>query len=50
MIHATDKMRVLLYASQPIEEKVVARGPFVMNSEEEIVKALKIKEKVNLNE
>lgn len=41
MIHATDKMRVLLYAGQPIEEKVVARGPFVMNSEEEIVQAYK---------
>jgi redox-sensitive bicupin YhaK (pirin superfamily) len=40
-IHATEKMRVLLYAGLPIGEKVVARGPFVMNSEEEIVQAYK---------
>lgn len=38
-IHATEKLRVLLYAGQPIGEKVVARGPFVMNSDEEIVQA-----------
>lgn len=40
-INATEKMRVLLYAGLPIGEKVVARGPFVMNSEEEIVQAYK---------
>lgn len=40
-IQATEKLRVLLYAGQPIGEKVVARGPFVMNSEEEIVQAYK---------
>lgn len=40
-IHATEKLRVLLYAGQPIGEKVVARGPFVMNSEEEIIQAYK---------
>jgi redox-sensitive bicupin YhaK (pirin superfamily) len=40
-IRATEKMRVLLYAGEPIGEKVVARGPFVMNSEEEIVQAYK---------
>lgn len=38
-IHATEKMRVMLYAGQPIGEKVVARGPFVMNTEEEIMQA-----------
>lgn len=38
-IHAEDKLRVLLYAGEPIGEKVVARGPFVMNSEEEITQA-----------
>ena len=38
-IHATEKLCVLLYAGQPIGEKVVARGPFVMNSEEEIAQA-----------
>lgn len=41
IIHATEKLRVLLYAGQPIGEKVVARGPFVMNSEEEITQAYK---------
>ena len=38
-IHATEQLRVVLYAGQPIGEKVVARGPFVMNSDEEIVQA-----------
>ncbi|WP_408021583.1 pirin family protein [Siminovitchia acidinfaciens] len=40
-IHANEKLHVLLYAGQPIGEKVVARGPFVMNSEEEIAQAYK---------
>ena len=40
-IHATEQLRVVLYAGQPIGEKVVARGPFVMNSDEEIVQAYK---------
>lgn len=40
-IYATEKLRVLLYAGQPIGEKVVARGPFVMNSEEELTQAYK---------
>lgn len=40
-IHAEEKLRVLLYAGQPIGEPVVAHGPFVMNSEEEIVQAYK---------
>lgn len=40
-IQAKEKLHVLLYAGQPIGEKVVARGPFVMNSEEEIVQAYK---------
>ncbi|MFJ7936764.1 pirin family protein [Sporosarcina sp. NPDC096371] len=40
-IHATENLRVVLYAGQPIGEKVVARGPFVMNSDEEIVQAYK---------
>ena len=38
-IYAKEKLHVMLYAGQPIGEKVVARGPFVMNSEEEIVQA-----------
>lgn len=39
MIQAKSRLRVLLYAGQPIREKVVARGPFVMNSDEEILQA-----------
>lgn len=38
-IHAEEKLRVLLYAGEPIGENVVAHGPFVMNSEEEIAQA-----------
>lgn len=38
-IQAKSRLRVLLYAGQPIREKVVARGPFVMNSDEEILQA-----------
>lgn len=38
-IHAEEKLRVLLYAGEPIRENVVAHGPFVMNSEEEIAQA-----------
>lgn len=41
ILHATEELRVLLYAGQRIGEKVVARGPFVMNSEEEITQAYK---------
>lgn len=38
-IEAHSRMRVMLYAGEPIGEPVVARGPFVMNTEEEIVQA-----------
>ncbi|WP_054025716.1 pirin family protein [Bacillus sp. FJAT-28004] len=38
-IQAKSKMRVMLYAGEPIREPVVARGPFVMNTEEEIIQA-----------
>jgi len=38
-IHATDKLRALLYAGKPVREPVVAYGPFVMNSKEEIRQA-----------
>jgi len=40
-IHAEEKLHIMLYAGKPVGEKVVARGPFVMNSEEEIVQAYK---------
>jgi redox-sensitive bicupin YhaK (pirin superfamily) len=34
-----EPLKVVLYAGQPIREKVVAYGPFVMNSEQEIRQA-----------
>ena len=39
-IRAQDKpLRALLYAGRPLHEAVVARGPFVMNTEAEIEQA-----------
>jgi redox-sensitive bicupin YhaK (pirin superfamily) len=38
-IKAQEKLRVILYAGKPLKEPVVAHGPFVMNSEEEIKQA-----------
>jgi quercetin 2,3-dioxygenase len=32
-------LRVLLFAGRPLREPVVARGPFVMNTEEQIRQA-----------
>jgi quercetin 2,3-dioxygenase len=38
-ITATNKLRFILFAGAPLKEPVIARGPFVMNTEEEIVQA-----------
>ncbi|MGG3564165.1 pirin family protein [Neobacillus rhizosphaerae] len=38
-IKAVENLRVLLYAGKPLNEPIVARGPFVMNTEDEIRQA-----------
>lgn len=38
-VAANDKLRLILFAGEPLREPVVARGPFVMNTEEEIQQA-----------
>ncbi|MGA5689798.1 pirin family protein [Cytobacillus pseudoceanisediminis] len=40
-IKAEEPLRFLLYAGEPVKEQVVARGPFVMNTEAEIRTAYK---------
>ncbi|MCU1806643.1 pirin family protein [Cytobacillus firmus] len=40
-VKAEEPLRFLLYAGEPVKEQVVARGPFVMNTEEEIRTAYK---------
>lgn len=38
-IHALEKMHIMMYAGLPVGENVVARGPFVMNTEEQVRQA-----------
>ena len=38
-VSANEKLRVILFAGEPLREPVVAYGPFVMNTEEEIRQA-----------
>lgn len=40
-ITAIEPLRIVLYAGEPLMEPVVARGPFVMNTEEEVNQAFR---------
>ena len=40
-IEAIDDTRVLLLSGEPLNEKVVSHGPFVMNSETQILEAMR---------
>lgn len=39
IVRATEPLKAILYAGKPLREPVVARGPFVMNTEEQIRQA-----------
>lgn len=38
-VNAVNNLRIILFAGAPLREPVVARGPFVMNTEREIIEA-----------
>ena len=38
-VNANEDLRLILFAGEPLKEPVVAYGPFVMNTEEEIHQA-----------
>lgn len=40
-ITATEPLRFVLYAGEPVREQIVVHGPFVMNSDREIVEAFR---------
>ncbi len=40
VIEANNDVTLLLLSGEPIDEPIVGRGPFVMNSQEEIIKAI----------
>ena len=40
-VEAKEDTRAILLAGKPIEEKVVSQGPFVMNTESQIMEAMR---------